>query len=100
MYQLPRESKVFWITLNNGMKVEVDYYVYDTYTQAFAHYYYYNEESVTGSGKGFNPDQAIQRALDDLKNEMKYFYKTRCQIIQTTVPNTNHKATIIILPRD
>lgn len=99
MHKLPIESKVFWITLQNGMKVEIDYYVYHDHTHAYANYYYHKEDCVTGSAIGANAKEAIQKALDDLKFEMKEFYKESCEIIQTRVPYTGQKATIIILPQ-
>ncbi|MFS0647535.1 hypothetical protein [Siminovitchia sp. 179-K 8D1 HS] len=57
-----KDMKISTVSIGS-MDIEVECFVYGKYTEAFAHYYYAGEESITGKGVARTRRLAIKRAI-------------------------------------
>lgn len=57
-----KDLEISTVTIGS-MDIEVECFVYGTYIEAFANYYYAGEESITGKGVARTRRLAIKRAI-------------------------------------
>ncbi|KRG07951.1 hypothetical protein [Lederbergia galactosidilytica] len=81
-----------WIQ-HQDLRIQVTYHIYKKHTEAFASYYYWEEESIDGMGDHPKAKQAIIEAIENLLAEME---TAGMEVWTTTRPSTNQKVKFVM----
>ncbi|MFS0614046.1 hypothetical protein [Lederbergia ruris] len=96
MEPLLNGAGTLWIQ-HKGLRIQVTYHIYKQHTEAFASYYYWEEESIDGMGDHPKPKQAIIEAIENLMEEME---AVGMEIWTTTRPSTDQKVKFVMIPEE
>lgn len=94
MQPLPKDGGTFWTT-HNDLKIQVSYAEYENHFEAFASFYYWEEESIDGCGEHPILIWAVAGALANLMEEIK---EQKLDIWTTTRPSTKQKVQFLMFP--
>ncbi|MCJ7843648.1 hypothetical protein MUB24_22830 [Lederbergia sp. NSJ-179] len=96
MHPLPKDGGTFWTT-HKGLRVQIFYTKYEDAFEAFASFYYWEEESIDGCAQHPVLNIAIAGALENLMEEMK---EHGLDIWTTARPSTKQKAQFLMFNPD
>lgn len=96
MHPLPKDGGTFWTTHKN-LRVQVLYTQFEEHYEAFASYYYWEEESIDGCGKHPILNRAVAGALKNLMEEIE---EHGLDIWTTTRPSTKQKVKFLMFRPD
>ncbi|MCJ7843096.1 hypothetical protein MUB24_19890 [Lederbergia sp. NSJ-179] len=96
MHPLPKDGGTYWIT-HKGLRIQILYTVYEDNFEAFASFYYWEEESIDHWGQHPILNRAVAGAIENLMKEIK---ERGLDIWTTTRPSTKQKVQFLMFRPD